>query len=75
MIFSVCNKDVSFSIDGDTLQSLELSIILSPSSECSEEGSVRIKYLNSVVSRISNKYKTLCIDSNTPEQCIKLFDY
>ena len=67
MIFSVSHQNISLAVDRNSFQPLELAVVLSPTAKASQKCSVRIENLNSVISGISNKDKTLLIDSNTPE--------
>ena len=45
---------------------LELSVVLSPPAKGTEEGSIRVENLDSVIPRVRNKDEATFIHSNTP---------
>jgi len=68
MVLPVCHEDVSVAVDSDPLQPLELSIVLPPPPEGSEERAVGVEDLDAIVARIGHKDVTLLIDSHTPRE-------
>ena len=67
MILSVSNQNVALAVHCNSFESLELAIILSPTAKSTEECPIRIEYLDSVISGISDKDEALFIDSNAPK--------
>ena len=65
MVLPVGHQDVALWVDRDPFQALELALTLTPTAETSEEGSVRIEDLNSIVSGIRDENITLFINGNS----------
>ncbi len=65
MVLPVGHQDVALRVDRDPFQALKLTLALTPSAETSEEGSVRIEDLNSIVSGIRDENVTLFIHGNS----------
>ena len=67
MVFSVCHKNASSCVHGNTFQSLEFTVSLTPASETPQKGSIRVENLDPVITGIRHKYVSLFIYSYTPE--------
>jgi len=66
VVLTICHQNVSLVVHSDSFQTLEFSIILSPSSKGSKESTVRVEYLDSIISGIGDKDKSTLIHSDTP---------
>lgn len=65
MVLPVADQDVAIRHHPDSFQTLELCVIRSPAAKGAQETAVRVKDLNTVVTRIGHTNVTLVIDSDT----------
>lgn len=68
VVLPVCHQDVALAVDSDALQTLELTLTLTPSTESSLENSFGVEHLDPVVSRICHINHALFIYSNSSEK-------
>ena len=68
MVLPVRHQNVPLAVHGDSLQTFELPVVLTPPTERPKESAVRVENLDSVISRVGNEDETLLVDSHTPAQ-------
>lgn len=67
MIFSVANQYISIAHDSYSFQTFEFSVSRPPASKRSQECSVGLEDLDSIVPRVAHKNKTLIVDRDPSE--------
>ena len=73
MILSIGHQDVALGVDRDALKAFELAFALAPPTEASQEGSVRVENLDSVVAGIRYEDVALLVDGNSSENFAQQF--